>query len=490
MMKRILTIILINCSAFLSFAQTAESLLPETEIPKWEFTVNGMGGVSTLYYKVTAAEGPGQNSPKWNPSFTDWLGGGAGLGFIVHFNKHWGLSTGFDAVLYRSKIYSKDGFIISGPEPGDIIGTFYKKANFMESQRIVELELPLMLQFMTPVGSRKINNFYVEAGARLGYSLQADYFQKGVKKIKLVVYDNGRGLTPNEGNPIVPRWAEDSSYSFKLEPQKGSFGMQLNVMGAIETGIRWRIKTNLALYTGIYANVGLINPVKGASYSYLYKEKNGIESESHSILETKQEPYLVEEGGLFPIRQNQELMTSAHRTLAGGVRLRLAFGKASRPAPIIIPAKPDTVVVTNVVTRVDTVEKVKVVHDTVTIVKEIPVEIKQTMIEISNTLFAFNKFNLNEDAQRGLDKVAVWLNENPKLNVEISGHTDGKGTQEYNQKLSESRAKAVYDYFVEHGVKADRLSYKGYGKMNPIADNSTEAGRKKNRRVELNILNF
>lgn len=266
--------------------------------------------------------------------------------------------------------------------------------------------------------------------------------------------------------------------------------MQFNVMGAIETGIRWRIGNNLALYTGIYANVGLINPVKGASYSYLYKENEGIESESHSILETKKEPYLVEESGLFYIRQEQELMTSAHRTLAGGVRLRLAFGKAGKPAPVIIPAKPDTVVVTNVVTRVDTVEKVKVVHDTVTIVKEIPVEIKQTMIEISNTLFAFNKFNLNEDAQRGLDKVAVWLNENPKLNVEISGHTDGKGTQEYNQKLSESRAKAVYDYFVERGVKSDRLSYKGYGKINPIADNTTEAGRQKNRRVELNILNF
>jgi outer membrane protein OmpA-like peptidoglycan-associated protein len=87
-----------------------------------------------------------------------------------------------------------------------------------------------------------------------------------------------------------------------------------------------------------------------------------------------------------------------------------------------------------------------------------------------------------------LDKVTAWLKDNPNINVEIDGHTDSYGSDAYNQKLSENRAKSVYDYFANHGVDAQRLSYKGYGESQPIADNATAAGRKQNRRVELKIV--
>ena len=136
-------------------------------------------------------------------------------------------------------------------------------------------------------------------------------------------------------------------------------------------------------------------------------------------------------------------------------------------------------------------EKV-VVRDTVIIrevIREVPQDIKQTMVELSNALFAFDKFTLNEKTISYLNKVVNWLKQNPEINVEIEGHTDNKGTAEYNQQLSEERAKAVYDYFVKNGISASRLSYNGYGLTRPIADNATEAGRQQNRRVELKIIN-
>ena len=78
----------------------------------------------------------------------------------------------------------------------------------------------------------------------------------------------------------------------------------------------------------------------------------------------------------------------------------------------------------------------------------------------------------------------------PQMTIEIGGHTDGKGSEAYNQRLSENRAKAVVDYLVSKGVDAKRLKYKGYGKTMPVDTNDTEEGRAKNRRVEFKILSM
>ncbi|MBR6001328.1 MAG: OmpA family protein [Bacteroidales bacterium] len=148
------------------------------------------------------------------------------------------------------------------------------------------------------------------------------------------------------------------------------------------------------------------------------------------------------------------------------------------------PAVHDTVYIQNTV--VNTV--VKTVTDTVTVVKEVPVEIQQTMKELSGGLFPSGSSVLNKSTAVGLDKVADWIKENPNAKIEIAGYTDSVGSDASNLKLSQARAKAVYTYLVSKGCNAKSLSYKGYGKKDPVADNDTAEGRAANRRVELHIL--
>jgi outer membrane protein OmpA-like peptidoglycan-associated protein len=102
--------------------------------------------------------------------------------------------------------------------------------------------------------------------------------------------------------------------------------------------------------------------------------------------------------------------------------------------------------------------------------------------------FATAKALLVGDSKQLLDRVAESLMEHPDVRVEVAGHCDSQGSDEFNLKLSDLRANAVRNYLIERGVAADRLVARGYGETQPIADNDTEEGRAENRRVELTRL--
>ena len=113
-----------------------------------------------------------------------------------------------------------------------------------------------------------------------------------------------------------------------------------------------------------------------------------------------------------------------------------------------------------------------------------PVAVNTTM-ELKNIFFEINSFKLKTSSFIELDKVVQLLKDNPKLRIQISGHTDNVGKPADNLKLSNSRAKSVVDYIVGKQIVATRLSYKGFGSTKPLADNKTETGKAKNRRTEL-----
>ena len=111
------------------------------------------------------------------------------------------------------------------------------------------------------------------------------------------------------------------------------------------------------------------------------------------------------------------------------------------------------------------------------------------VLNLKGVNFDNDKDTLRPEAAAILDDAAATLKRYPGLKVEIAGHTDSASSDAHNLDLSQRRAKAVMEYFINKGVEADRLSAKGYGESQPIADNATSEGRFKNRRVELRSLN-
>lgn len=116
-----------------------------------------------------------------------------------------------------------------------------------------------------------------------------------------------------------------------------------------------------------------------------------------------------------------------------------------------------------------------------------PVEVGQT-VRLNNIFFVFGKADLKEESKFELDRLYSVLHSSPSLKIVIQGHTDNIGSPEFNQKLSEDRAKAVFDYLLSKGITEKQISYKGFGQDKPVKENNTEQGRAFNRRVEFAVL--
>lgn len=107
---------------------------------------------------------------------------------------------------------------------------------------------------------------------------------------------------------------------------------------------------------------------------------------------------------------------------------------------------------------------------------------------LDNVFFDSGKATLRPESNKELNELADYLNLKKTLFIEIAGHTDNVGTPEANQKLSEERANAVRQYLLKKGIAAERVTAKGYGDTQPVAENDSPAGKQKNRRTEVHIL--
>ena len=120
-----------------------------------------------------------------------------------------------------------------------------------------------------------------------------------------------------------------------------------------------------------------------------------------------------------------------------------------------------------------------------------PVKVMKThKEEYGSGTFEFDSAKLTGAVSSRLDNFVQVLKASPQAQVNITGYTDNSGSAAYNQKLSERRAQAVANYLIAAGINKDRFTVKGMGEANPVADNSTAAGREKNRRIEVVIPQF
>jgi len=111
-------------------------------------------------------------------------------------------------------------------------------------------------------------------------------------------------------------------------------------------------------------------------------------------------------------------------------------------------------------------------------------------LRVDNLFFEMDKTVFTQDSYAFLNELVQFLKNNADITIEVGGHSNGLCTDNYCNKISTDRAKAVVDYLVSRNISRQRLTYKGYGKRFPIASNDTAEGRKKNQRVELKIISF
>ena len=115
-------------------------------------------------------------------------------------------------------------------------------------------------------------------------------------------------------------------------------------------------------------------------------------------------------------------------------------------------------------------------------------------IVLKNIYYDFDRWNIRKDAEQELDKLVALLNDNPKIRIELSSHTDSKGEDLYNMDLSQRRAESAVQYIISQGIEMGRLVAKGYGESLPIAENTLSdgsdnpEGRQKNRRTEFKVI--
>ncbi len=164
--------------------------------------------------------------------------------------------------------------------------------------------------------------------------------------------------------------------------------------------------------------------------------------------------------------------------------------------PVVEPVQTQAVVIPEVVVTYDTDSDndgvIDRLDDCADSPKDFSVDEKGCSIielDFGGVNFEPKSFDLTQESKHLLDEVVVTINVSPELQkIEVQAHTDYKGSGEDNIKLSEQRAQSVKNYLVSQGVLEKRLIAKGYGESQPIADNKTEEGRAKNRRVELKVI--
>lgn len=150
---------------------------------------------------------------------------------------------------------------------------------------------------------------------------------------------------------------------------------------------------------------------------------------------------------------------------APSVGIGMNFGGGSAPAAEVVEAAPAPVAEP--------------------VAAEEPMELVRVELDVK---FDFDKSNVKEESYGDIKNLADFMKQYPQTTTVVEGHTDSKGTDAYNQSLSERRANAVRDVLVnQYGVEANRVNAAGYGEARPVADNATDAGRAVNRRVEAEV---
>jgi OOP family OmpA-OmpF porin len=311
----------------------------------------------------------------------------------------------------------------------------------------------------------------------------------------------GKKLNLPENNEMTPYLASDGETMYFSSDRAGGFGDgDIYMTKRLDkTWTKWTDPVNLGQPINTEEWDGFFTLDAGGEYAYLttYRDSYG-ESDivRVKLLEKeKPNPVVMVTGNVYNKKTNQPLSADLiYETIPdyveagqgvsspvdGAFKVVLPFDKN-----YTIRASADKFFAISETFMVDSLIKAghKEIHKDLYLV---PIEIGQ-VVRLNNVFFDFDKWDLRPESFVELDRVVKLLKENPAIEIEMSAHTDSHGTDEYNFKLSDNRARSVMEYIISKGIAASRIISKGYGESKPVVDNDTDENRQMNRRVEFKI---
>ncbi|MDR3328947.1 MAG: OmpA family protein [Prevotellaceae bacterium] len=434
-----------------------------------ELSVFGGGGLSTLSYN------PAVGSSAWG------LGGQCGLGYAYHFSPRWGVVTGIGMSFHRASA-ALNGVALVTPDlhdhDGDPFALHATLAGHDELQQARYLNIPLQARFVA-------GRFYAQAGVSVGFPLAASYRTAAFTATTRGYY------------PPLDSWGgnEDERQGFGVYPGaagSGALALKVSASAALEAGLRWAPARRWRLYTGLYLDYGL-NNVNVASASAPFVPYDPQQPTAYRVNNVFSSP------SPSPTASGQRLVDKV-ALLAAGVMLRLAFVWPKPATDTLLAATPlagcrdtvwmvDTVVVTNTVL----VKSVDTVFVTVReVVREAPEDIC-SKVRIERPINGYmvrgtQPSHLSAAAQVELDERAEFLKQCPEKHIVVEGYTCDLGTHAMNIYLGQQRADKVKNYLVQKGVAASRITTASKAEASPAAPNTSEENRRKNRRVEIRLV--
>jgi outer membrane protein OmpA-like peptidoglycan-associated protein len=309
-------------------------------------------------------------------------------------------------------------------------------------------------------------------------------------------------INVNEGEygNSTPFIASDDVTLYFSSDRKGGYGNNDIYMSRRldDSWLKWSQPENLGKSINTSGWDAYYSISAKGDYAYLVSSSNGYGNEDIFRIKlpekVKPNPVVLISGKVLNPKNNQPLEAAiTYYTLPEGIEAGIARTNPSDGSyKIVLPYGKQY----SFIATVDGYYSISNYLDLTTIseykemdfnVEMKPIEIGET-VRLNNIFFDFNKSVLRPESFQELDRVVKLMKDNPTIEIEIAGHTDNVGADEYNLNLSLERANSVVAFIVSKGISQNRIIAKGYGESKPIASNDSEEGKQLNRRVEFTIL--
>jgi outer membrane protein OmpA-like peptidoglycan-associated protein len=490
-----------------TFAQTPDFVRPShggvetSSNPKAARTAHELSavagnGVSAMRYKALSS-----NS-------TPGYGGFWGVGYSCFFDGHWGLATGLEAALFQSgyRLASFDDSYPSRVEDENFEFR-YSLNDYSDAHRTLYLNVPLMLRFRT-------GHFHAALGGKAGFPLSGTYSSRASKLHAAGYYSQSDLLIDD---PLFAGFGNFADIS-----GRGSFKTQTAFFLSAEAGMRWTLSDRLALYASAYIDYGLNNVAKSAgSNAHLIDYKGSDSYTSRSLVASSRSGKpAVDKINLFStgiklalafgFKAGQTKTPQPDRNAADeGARLaeerrllereRQLAEERRRLAEEALRAETERLAEAQRLAeerrrlaeeerrRAEEEERRRAEE-----AKRLADEQSRKKRNERNGGYA-NGYNvgaalLSNINKTDLDAMLAVLKNNPDKRILIEGHTCNLGTPEKNMVIGQNRANAAKAYLMERGIEAFRIDTVSKGETEPVVPNTTDANRRKNRRIELKII--